>query len=145
MSDKIDYVLELNQIRETLGYDFLSLALAYDGVLRWRYASGNINEGYKRIVLHSGRGIAEVFRTGRSILIPSFDEYLQPGELFNYPISRMENLKSIGVVPVWNDLRVAGVLLGGFRGKERVTPEMLYALEQVSNKGIGEFNGKNLV
>ncbi|WP_042198912.1 GAF domain-containing protein [Paenibacillus camerounensis] len=143
MSNKIDYNLELKQIREALGYEFLSLAIAYEGVIRWRYVSGNRNEGYKRIILHSGRGIAEVFQTGRSILIPSFDEYLQPGELFNYPISRMESLKSIGAVPVWNDFRVAGVLLGGFRGKERVTQEMIYALEQVANKGIGEFNGKN--
>ncbi|WP_150275271.1 GAF domain-containing protein [Paenibacillus tepidiphilus] len=150
MTNKVDYDHELHRIRKDLGYDFMSLALAepaeYDYVIRWKYASGNTGERYKRIVLQSGRGIAGiVFKTGKPFLISSVQEDVKPDYLFNYPITKMENLNSIGAVPVWNDARVAGVLLGGFRDGRRVTAEMLLVLEAVARKGIGELNGKELL
>ncbi|AIQ75614.1 GAF domain-containing protein [Paenibacillus odorifer] len=150
MNNKVDYQIELDRIRAALGYDFMSLALAepaeYDYVIRWKYASGNINDRYKRIVLQSGRGIAGiVFKTGKPFLIPSVQTDVKPDTLFNYPITKMENLNSIGAVPVWNDARVAGVLLGGFRGERQVTAEMLRDLDRVARKGIGDLNGKELL
>ncbi|QSF43777.1 MULTISPECIES: GAF domain-containing protein [Paenibacillus] len=150
MTNKVDYQLELDRIRMDLGYDFMSLALAepaeYDYVIRWKYASGNTNERYKRIVLQSGRGIAGiVFKTGKPFLLPSVQKDVKPDSLFNYPITKMENLNSIGAVPMWNDARVAGVLLGGFRGEREVTGEMLLALEATARKGIGDLNGKELL
>lgn len=150
MSKKVDYQMELDQIRAALGYDFISLALAepaeYDYVIRWKYASGNTSDRYKRIVLQSGRGIAGiVFKTGKPFLLPSVLKDVEPGTLFNYPITKMENLNSIVAVPVWNDARVAGVLLGGFRGERQVTAEMLRDLEATANKGIGDLNGKELL
>lgn len=150
MNNKVDYQIELDQIRAALGYDFMSLALAepaeYDYVIRWKYASGNTNDRYKRIVLQSGRGIAGiVFKTGKPFLIPSVQKDVNPDTLFNYPITKMENLISSGAVPVWNDARVAGVLLGGFRGERQVTAEMLRNLEATVRKGIGDLNGKELL
>ncbi|OMC97213.1 GAF domain-containing protein [Paenibacillus sp. FSL R5-0636] len=150
MNNKVDYQIELDRIRAALGYDFMSLALAepaeYDYVIRWKYASGNTNDRYKRIVLQSGRGIAGiVFKTGKPFLIPSVQTDVKPDTLFNYPITKMENLNSIGAVPVWNDARVAGVLLGGFRGERQVTAEMLRDLDRVARKGIGDSNGKELL
>ncbi|ETT68305.1 MULTISPECIES: GAF domain-containing protein [Paenibacillus] len=150
MNNKVDYQIELDRIRAALGYDFMSLALAepaeYDYVIRWKYASGNTNDRYKRIVLQSGRGIAGiVFKTGKPFLIPSVQTDVKPDTLFNYPITKMENLNSIGAVPVWNDARVAGVLLGGFRGERQVTAEMLRDLDRVARKGIGDLNGKELL
>ncbi|MNO27693.1 hypothetical protein D3C76_175730 [compost metagenome] len=150
MNNKVDYQIELDRIRAALGYDFMSLALAepaeYDYVIRWKYASGNTNDRYKRIVLQSGRGIAGiVFKTGKPFLIPSVQTDVKPDTLFNYPITKMENLNSIGAVPMWNDARVAGVLLGGFRGERQVTAEMLRDLDRVARKGIGDLNGKELL
>ncbi|WP_151734188.1 GAF domain-containing protein [Paenibacillus tengchongensis] len=150
MINKVDYGQELHMLRTALGYDFMSLALAepaeYDYVLRWKYASGNTNDRYKRIVLQSGRGIAGiVFKTGKPFLISSVQEDVRPDNLFNYPITKMENLNSIGAVPVWNDARVEGVLLGGFRSGRRVNAEMLQALEEAARRGIGELNGKELL
>ncbi|WP_313639780.1 GAF domain-containing protein [Paenibacillus sp. FSL K6-0276] len=150
MINKVDYQIELDQIRAALGYDFMSLALVepaeYDYVIRWKYASGNTNNRYKRIVLQSGRGIAGiVFKTGKPFLIPSVQKDVKPDTLFNYPITKMENLNSIGAVPVWNDARVAGVLLGGFRGERQVTAEMLRDLDRAARKGIGDLNGKELL
>ncbi len=62
------YQEEIDKLRERFRFDFVSLAwvqLAEDRfVLTWQYASGNLNERYKRIVLHSGKGIAGiVFKT----------------------------------------------------------------------------------
>ncbi|OKP77605.1 control of nitrate reduction [Paenibacillus helianthi] len=150
MKNKVDYQLELDQIREALGYDFMSLALAdpaeYDYVIRWKYASGNLNSRYKRIVLQSGRGVAGiVFKTGKSFLLSSVKEQVQQEMLFNYPIVKSEELQSIGAVPLWNDARVAGVLLGGFRGIQQVNEMMLKDLENTSRKGIGDLNGKELL
>ncbi|AIQ52778.1 GAF domain-containing protein [Paenibacillus sp. FSL R7-0331] len=150
MSNKVDYQGELDEIRMALGYDFISLALAepaeYDYVIRWKYASGNTNERYKRIVLQSGRGIAGiVFKTGKPFLLPSVEKDVQPDSLFTFPITKMENLSSIAAVPVWSDARVAGVLLGGFRGERQVTPEMVQALEFTARRGIGDLNGKELL
>ncbi|OMF33077.1 GAF domain-containing protein [Paenibacillus sp. FSL H8-0259] len=150
MNNKVDYQIELDRMRLALGYDFMSLAFAepaeYDYVIRWKYASGNTTDRYKRIVLQSGRGIAGiVFKTGKPFLIPSVQTDVQPDTLFNYPITKMENLSSIGAVPVWNDARVAGVLLGGFRGERQVSPDMLGDLDRAARKGIGDLNGKELL
>ncbi|MFC6652636.1 GAF domain-containing protein [Paenibacillus rhizoplanae] len=150
MMNQVDYQIKLDQIRIALGYDFMSLAFAepaeYDYVIRWKYASGNISDRYKRIVLQSGRGIAGiVFKTGKPFLIPSVKLVVKADTLFNYPITKIENLNSIGAVPMWNDARVAGVLLGGFRGEQQVTAEMLKDLEAVARRGIGDLNGKELL
>ncbi|WP_342566253.1 GAF domain-containing protein [Paenibacillus sp. FSL R7-0345] len=150
MINKVDYQGELDEIRKALGYDFISLALAepaeYDYVIRWKYASGNTNERYKRIVLQSGRGIAGiVFKTGKPFLLPSVEKDVHPDSLFTFPITKMENLRSIAAVPIWNDARVAGVLLGGFRGERQVTHEMVQALEETARRGIGDLNGKELL
>lgn len=141
MMNQVDYQIKLDQIRIALGYDFMSLAFAepaeYDYVIRWKYASGNISDRYKRIVLQSGRGIAGiVFKTGKPFLIPSVKLVVKADTLFNYPITKIENLNSIGAVPMWNDARVAGVLLGGFRGEQQVTAEMLRDLEAVARRGL---------
>ncbi|WP_379152275.1 GAF domain-containing protein [Paenibacillus sp. sgz5001063] len=150
MKNKVDYQLELDLIREALGYDFMSLALAdpaeYDYVIRWKYASGNLNSRYKGIVLQSGRGVAGiVFKTGKPFLLSSVKEQVRQEMLFNYPIVKSENLQSIGAVPLWNDARVAGVLLGGFRGIQQVNETMLRDLESMARKGIGDLNGKELL
>lgn len=150
MNKKVDYQTPLDRIRAALGYDFMSLAVAepaeYDYVIRWKYASGNTNDRYKRIVLQSGRGIAGiVFKTGKPFLIPSVLTDVKPDALFTYPITKMENLSSIGAVPIWNDARVAGVLLGGFRDGRQVTADMLKDLVRAARSGIGDLNGKELL
>ncbi|KWX78544.1 control of nitrate reduction [Paenibacillus riograndensis] len=150
MKNQVDYQRELDQIRQALGYDFMSLALAdpaeFDYVIRWKYASGNSNSRYKRIVLQSGRGIAGiVFKTGKPFLLYSVQEQVKQDMLFSYPIINSEKLKSIGAVPLWNDARVAGVLLGGFRGDQQVNDTMLRELQNTARHGIGDLNGKELL
>ncbi|MBT2289336.1 GAF domain-containing protein [Paenibacillus albidus] len=150
MKNKVDYQLELDQIRNVLGYDFMALALVesaeFDYVIKWKYASGNLNDRFKRIVLRSGRGIAGlVFKTGKPLLLSSVRNQVGLNHLFKYPIIKSEELASIGAVPLWNDARVAGVLLGGFRSGLQVNEERLEALKKYAQKGIGDLNGKELL
>lgn len=145
-----DYQLELDAIRQAFGYDFLALALVEPAeqqyVIRWKHAAGNLNERFRRIVLKSGKGIAGiVFKTGKPLFIPSIPNYVGVDSLFNYPIVQSEKLKSLGAVPLWNEARVAGVLLAGFREEDLMTPDLMYALEQAARQGIGELDGNEVV
>lgn len=150
MNNEVDYQLELDQIRAICGYDLMALALVepaeYHYVIKWKYASGNLNERFRGIVLQSGRGIAGmVFKTGKPFMFSSVHEDVPQDALFNYPIIRTEQLTSIGAVPVWNDTRVAGVLLGGFRDEQRVTRQSIQTLLELTGRGIGELNGKGFL
>lgn len=149
MQKKVDYQLELDQIRAQFQYEFMALALVesaeLDYLIKWKYASGNLNDRFKQIVLRSGKGVPGiVFKTGKPMFIPSVEEYIQEDSLFNYPIINLEKLKSLVAVPVWNDQRVAGVLLGGYRGEEQVTKQHLQTLLELAQHGIGELNGREL-
>ncbi|MGG1653313.1 MoaD/ThiS family protein [Paenibacillus sp. NRS-1783] len=91
MNTRMDYQRELERIREHFGYDFMALALVepteYQYVIKWKNAAGNLNDRFKRIVLQSGKGIAGiVFKTGKSVFIPSIFQYVGADNLFNYPI-----------------------------------------------------------
>ncbi len=144
-----DYQKELDAIREMFGYDFLALAMMESAeqqyVIRWKYAAGNQNDRFRRIVLRSGKGIAGiVFKTGKPLYIPFVREYIGAPSLFNYPIIRSENLESLGAVPLWNEARVAGVLLAGFRQDGQMTPVLMEELKQTAAHGIGELDGREV-
>ncbi len=144
----IPYQSKIDQIREQLGYDFVSLAFAQsanDGfVLTWQFASGNLNNRYKRIVLQSGRGIAGiVFKTGKPMLVSNVKEELSPQDLFNdYPIIISERLNSLGAIPLYQLDRVEGVLLAGFREGKTVTSENFRHLYDSLKGQFGDFRVK---
>lgn len=119
------YQEEIDKLRDRFQFDFVSMALVQPAedrfVLTWQYASGNINERYKRIVLHSGKGIAGmVFKTGKPMLIQNVNVDIESRDLFNYPIIVAEQLKSLGAIPLWEGSRVRGVLLVGYRNENRL-------------------------
>ncbi|MDO3412349.1 GAF domain-containing protein [Saccharibacillus sp. CPCC 101409] len=150
MNNSANYQRELDGIRETFGYDFIALALVepaeHQYVIKWKYAAGNRNERFRRIVLKSGKGIAGiVFKTGKPVFIPSVRDYVGADSLFNYPIVQSEKLESLGAVPIWNEARVAGVLLGGFRQEGRMTPELMYSLNRAARQGMGELDGREVM
>lgn len=112
-----DIETSLSELRRLTATDFASIAWADNNeqVIRWKYASGNRNDRYKRIVLRLGKGIAgKVMRSGRPMVLDSFSPRSgdDPRE---YPILLAEGLKSIVAVPVITNNRVKGVLLVGCR------------------------------
>ncbi len=147
MTNKADYQTEIERIRLATGCDIIALALVETAEnqyeLKWKYASGNLNNRFKQIVLQSGRGVAGlVFKTGKPLLMSSISDFLEKDNLFNYPILTLEKLKSIGALPLWHDGRVAGVLLGGFREDLRMTDDLLQCMLEMSVKGIGKLDGR---
>ncbi len=107
----------LNELRRLTAADFAALAWADtdEQTIRWKYASGNRNDRYKRIVLRLGKGIAgKVMRSGRPIVMNSFSP-TSGDDPREYPILLAENLKSTVSVPVLINGRVLGALLIGCR------------------------------
>ncbi len=143
------YQIQIDQLREQGGYDFVSLAFeqsASNGfVITWQYASGNLNNRYKRIVLQSGRGIAGiVFKTGKPMVVPNVLTLLPQEELFNYPILVSERLRSLAALPLFQHDRVAGVLLVGYREVDRMTKLALEQLQHMLGGSFGSFVTKEL-
>lgn len=145
-----DFQYTIDTIRERFNFDFVSVALVQSAanqfVLRWQYVSGNLNNRYKRIVLHSGKGIAgRVFKTGKSMMIPNVRTELESNDLFNYPILVSEQLQSVCAVPLWREGRVLGVLLVGFRELDRLTDALVTEFRQSIEPSFGPFFTRELV
>ncbi|KAF9129301.1 hypothetical protein BGX30_013998, partial [Mortierella sp. GBA39] len=139
------YQAEIEKLRDRFQFDFVSLALVQPAedrfVLTWQYASGNMNDRYKRIVLHSGKGIAGiVFKTGKPMLIQNVNTDIESRDLFNYPIIVAEQLKSLGAIPLWEAARVQGVLLVGYRAENRLTQAAFDQFQEGLGKEFGAFH-----
>ncbi|MEK4251166.1 GAF domain-containing protein [Paenibacillus sp. FSL W7-1287] len=148
--DNFDYQIKIDELREILGCDFISLAIAKSASegseITWQYASGNLNDRYKRIVLHSGKGIAGiVFKTGKKMVVDNVEKEMHDKELFNYPILVSERLHSLVAFPLYQYSRVAGVLLVGYREEQRLKPQLYDELnQQCPEAHIGAFEIKGL-
>lgn len=144
-----DYQLEINKIREQFGFDFVALNLVNtidnSPILKWQYASGNLNNRYQRIVLNPGKGIAgTVFKTGKPMTIKNVDKEISMTELLRCPIVVAESLKSLGAVPLWESNRVAGVLLVGFREPYKLTDFLFNEFLQSIATGFCSFDTKEM-
>ncbi|WP_334077548.1 GAF domain-containing protein [Paenibacillus sanfengchensis] len=143
------YQTIIDQLRKKMGYDFVSLAFAQSEangfVITWQFASGNLNNRYKRIVLQSGKGIAGiVYKTGKPMLVQNVAEELNPGDLFNYPIVISERLSSLAAIPLYRLERVEGILLAGYRESNRFTREGLQLLNMQLQGRFGDFEVKEM-
>ncbi|MFS0783722.1 GAF domain-containing protein [Bacillus sp. 1P06AnD] len=139
----------IDEIRKRFAFDFVSLSVENVGedlrVIRWQYASGNVNDRYKRIVLYSGKGIAGiVYKTGKPMLIVDVEKEVPAGDRISYPILNAERLKSVGAIPLWKNKRVAGVLLIGSRHASGVSEKGFEELQSYLSSGFGPFQTKEL-
>lgn len=128
VTSKIDFQQALTHIRVNNDYDFAGIALpSQDGeqtVIKWQYASGNINTRYQRIVLRNGRGIAgTVMRVGKRMIIHDIQTEVDEVERIHYPIVISEQLTAIVAIPLWHHTSVEGVLLLGQRQGRPLTGE----------------------
>ncbi|MDU2065853.1 MAG: GAF domain-containing protein [Sporomusaceae bacterium] len=113
----------LNNTRSEARADFSALACQepVQGVIRWKYAVGNQNERFRRIVLHSGKGIAgKVLLSGRPTQVVNYQP-MPHDDPREYPILYAEQLRTALGVPVYIDKRVHGVLLIGYRSDWNLT------------------------
>uniref|UniRef100_UPI004040CB1A Engineered fluorescent biosensor NitrOFF1 in the <<OFF<< State n=1 Tax=Escherichia coli TaxID=562 RepID=UPI004040CB1A len=127
VSDYFDYQDALDEIRETEKFDFAAIALPEDGphsaVIKWKYASGNIDYRYRMIVLRPGEGLAGlVIRTGSRKIVEDVDTELSQNDKLGCPIVLSEALTALVAIPLWKNNRVYGALLLGQR-EGRPLPE----------------------
>ena len=144
-----NYQGQIDQLRAKLGYHFVALAFAQsaaDGfVVAWQFASGNLNNRYKRIVLQSGKGIAGlVFKTGKNLIMSDIKQDLKEKDLFKYPIIMSEQLRSLIAIPLFQYDRVVGVLLAGYRENQQIEEQNYTELLDYMNEYFTGFDTKEL-
>jgi nitrogen regulatory protein A len=99
------------------GCDFVALALQNEigPDVRWHYASGNVNDKYKRITVRFGKGIAgKIISSGSPMMMSDFPNDIY-GKVTDHPIMLAEKLVSCYAVPLFFNGSPKGVLLVGKR------------------------------
>jgi nitrogen regulatory protein A len=131
-----NFMLELNQLRGAIHSDFCALAfLEEDGfTLKWKLASGNENERFRRMTFRPGRGLSDtVVKVGRAVSL-NLAEIIFTRQLHEYPIMLAESLRSAYAVPLQDGTHVVGVLLVGDRKKRVYRPEEKNAVLQAGER-----------
>lgn len=136
--DKIQVAINqcLEDLRVKTGADFSAFACEEpgEGVIRWKYAVGNRNERFRRIVLRPGKGIAgKVLLSGRLMLLENY-EPKQHDDPREYPILYAEELKSALGVPVIIEDKVKGVVLIGYRRACLIEEKVVSLAKQVAKQ-----------
>jgi nitrogen regulatory protein A len=132
----------LEDLRLRTDADFSAFACQEPGetAIRWKYAVGNKNERFRRIVLRLGKGIAgKVWMSGRPMVLENY-EPRQHDDPQEYPILYAEELRSALGVPVLMAGRVKGVLLIGYRNPCAIE-EVIVGLTKQSSKEMENIIG----
>lgn len=115
---EIPAVMEVcNRLMAAVKCDFVALALQNEigPDVRWHYASGNLNEKYKRITVRFGKGIAgKIISSGSPMMMTDFPNGIL-GKVTDHPIMLAEKLVSTYAVPLFFNAVPKGVLLIGNR------------------------------
>jgi nitrogen regulatory protein A len=144
-------ISQINEVCEGLkiriGCQFVALALQNEvgPDVRWHYASGNLNDKYKRITVRFGKGIAgKIISSGSPLMLIDFPNDIY-GKVTDHPIMLAEKLVSCYAVPLFFNSSPKGVLLVGKREKytfseddQEMVQEAALDLEQIlQNQIIG--------
>jgi nitrogen regulatory protein A len=109
--------LMCDRLMANVGCDFVALAMQNEvgPDVRWHYASGNLNDKYKRITVRFGKGIAgKIISSGSPMLMKDFPKDVI-GKVTDHPIMLAEKLVSTYAVPLFFNAVPKGVLLIGNR------------------------------
>lgn len=134
-----------DSLKTAINCEFVGLAIQKETGpdVSWHYASGNLNDKYKRITVRFGKGIAgKIISSGSPMMITEFPKEIN-GKVTDYPIMLAEKLVSTYAVPLFFNDVPKGVLLVGKRetyvfdeeAKEKVNDSAL-VLEQLLKEQI---------
>jgi signal transduction protein with GAF and PtsI domain len=134
-------------LKKRIGCEFVALALQNEvgPDVRWHYASGNLNDKYKRITVRFGKGVAgKIISSGSPMMLIDFPNDIY-GKVTDYPIMLAEKLVSCYAVPMFFNSLPKGVLLVGKREKytfseddQEMVQDAALELEQIlQNQNIG--------
>ncbi|NWK84186.1 GAF domain-containing protein [Staphylococcus sp. GSSP0090] len=140
LNEHLDYQAVLDSIRIEEGFDYAAIALyekeSHISPIKWCYASGNLNQRYKFIVLRKGKGLAgNVMKTGKRMVIENVAQSLSAEDKHKYPIVLCELLTSMIAIPLWYQHQVYGVLLLGQRN-DKPLPQTYKTISLKSKLGI---------
>lgn len=113
IADTCDYLME------KIDCEFVGLAMQnkIGPDIKWHYASGNLNDKYKRITVRYGKGIAgKIISSGSPMVIEEFPNNIL-GKSIDYPIMLGEKLISAFGAPLFFNTVPKGVLVVGCRAK----------------------------
>jgi nitrogen regulatory protein A len=134
-------------LKKRIGCEFVALALQNEvgPDVRWHYASGNLNDKYKRITVRFGKGVAgKIISSGSPMMLIDFPNDIY-GKVTDHPIMLAEKLVSCYAVPMFFNSLPKGVLLVGKREKytfseddQEMVQDAALELEQIlQNQIIG--------
>lgn len=134
-------------LKKRIGCEFVSLALQNEvgPDVRWHYASGNLNDKYKRITVRFGKGVAgKIISSGSPMMLIDFPNNIY-GKVTDHPIMLAEKLVACYAVPIFFNSSPKGVLLVGKREKytfsednQEMVQDAALELEQIlQNQNIG--------
>jgi nitrogen regulatory protein A len=134
-------------LKKRIGCEFVALALQNEvgPDVRWHYASGNLNDKYKRITVRFGKGVAgKIISSGSPMMLIDFPNDIY-GKVTDHPIMLAEKLVSCYAVPIFFNSLPKGVLLVGKREKytfseddQEMVQDAALELEQIlQNQNIG--------
>jgi nitrogen regulatory protein A len=106
-----------NLLMQDIGCDFVGVAIQNEigPDVKWHYASGNLNDKYKRITVRYGKGIAgKIISSGSPLMIEGFPNHIL-GKTIDYPIMLAEKLISSYGAPLFFNAVPKGVLVVGKR------------------------------
>jgi signal transduction protein with GAF and PtsI domain len=129
-------IVVCEQLLTKIGCDFVGLALQnkVGPDVQWHYASGNINDKYKRITVRFGKGIAgKIISSGSPMMIVDFPNYII-GKVTDHPIMLAEKLVSSYAVPLFFNAVPKGVLLVGKREKHTFSEDIQKMVKESANK-----------
>jgi nitrogen regulatory protein A len=129
-----------DKLLEAIGCEFVALALQNEigPDVQWHYASGNLNDKYKRITVRFGKGIAgKIISSGSPMLLSDFPRTIS-GKVTDYPIMLAEKLVSSYAVPIFSNAVPKGVLLVGKRetytfteNEQQMVKQSAHSMEQL--------------
>lgn len=134
-------------LKKRIGCEFVALALQNEigPDVMWHYASGNLNDKYKRITVRFGKGVAgKIISSGSPMMLIDFPNDIY-GKVTDHPIMLAEKLVSCYAVPIFFNSSPKGVLLVGKREKytfseddQEMVQDAALVLEQIlQNQNIG--------
>lgn len=151
MDTRLDTTIQnkIENIRKRCEFDFIKLAFfqgrEMDRNIKPVYASGNRSMRYMRIVLQTRKGLAgQVLKTGRPAFVINVDEEIKQTDFHQYPIIMAEGLKSLGALPLFEESKVIGVILAGFRTKNKMTNELIERFKSEVKLEFGSLENKEL-
>lgn len=119
----------IDGLRKFFAFDFVGLAPVPDSEppeLMWKYASGNTNTRFERIVLPPGVGVMGiVYGSKRPLVVENVSKDIPRKDQYQYPIVAAEGLVSFFALPLLKEDVLAAILLCAYREDHEITQEML--------------------